>query len=99
MLTWISVVGVLARIQLLRVISCWYVSCDDQQRALRDSKATKFCVQEPAVGFVWCKDESVILVCLYSNQWPLTILRRICCFPGFAAGRGYDQAGGAPGGG
>ncbi|KZV43019.1 cyclic nucleotide-gated ion channel 1-like [Dorcoceras hygrometricum] len=52
MLMWISVVGVLARSQLLRVISCWYVSCDDQQRALRDSEATMFCEQEPTVGFV-----------------------------------------------
>ncbi|KZV27161.1 hypothetical protein F511_21668 [Dorcoceras hygrometricum] len=58
MLTWISDVGVLARIQLLRetscckVINCWYVSCDDQQRALRDSEATMFCVHEPAIGFV-----------------------------------------------
>ncbi|KZV28707.1 hypothetical protein F511_12575 [Dorcoceras hygrometricum] len=51
-MTWILVVGVLAHIQLLRVISCWYVSCDDQQRALRDSEATTFCEQEPAVGFV-----------------------------------------------
>ncbi|KZV39525.1 hypothetical protein F511_35742 [Dorcoceras hygrometricum] len=41
-----------ARDQILRVISCWYVSCDDQQRALRDSEATTFCEQEPTVGFV-----------------------------------------------
>ncbi|KZV41879.1 hypothetical protein F511_22795 [Dorcoceras hygrometricum] len=52
MLTWIPDVGVLARIQLLRVISCWYVSCDDQQRALRDFEAMTFCEQEPVVGFV-----------------------------------------------
>ncbi|KZV39131.1 hypothetical protein F511_28942 [Dorcoceras hygrometricum] len=52
MQTWIPDVGVLARIQLLRVISCWYVSCDDHQIALRDFEATMFCVQEPAVGFV-----------------------------------------------
>ncbi|KZV52533.1 cytidine deaminase 1-like [Dorcoceras hygrometricum] len=51
MLTWIPDVGVLALIQLLRVISCWYVSCVDQQRELRNFEATKFCVQEPAVGF------------------------------------------------
>ncbi|KZV18396.1 hypothetical protein F511_28403 [Dorcoceras hygrometricum] len=51
MLTWISVVGVLARNQLLRVIRSWYFSCDDQQRALRDSEETMFCEQEPAVGF------------------------------------------------
>ncbi|KZV53973.1 hypothetical protein F511_42238 [Dorcoceras hygrometricum] len=49
MLMWISVVGVLARIQLLRVISCWYVSWDDQQRALRDFEETMFCEQEPVV--------------------------------------------------
>ncbi|KZV52870.1 cyclic nucleotide-gated ion channel 1-like [Dorcoceras hygrometricum] len=49
MLTWISVVGVLAREQLLREISCWHFSCDDQQRALRDSEAATFCEQEPAV--------------------------------------------------
>ncbi|KZV29680.1 hypothetical protein F511_08391 [Dorcoceras hygrometricum] len=60
---------------------------------------------------VWCKDERVIPVCLYTHQWPLTILHRTCCqllnslppflggFPGFAAGRGYDPAGGASGGG
>ncbi|KZV19143.1 cyclic nucleotide-gated ion channel 1-like [Dorcoceras hygrometricum] len=42
----------IVRDQLLRVISCWYFSCDDQQRALRDSEATMFCEQEPAVGFV-----------------------------------------------
>ncbi|KZV58019.1 hypothetical protein F511_39287 [Dorcoceras hygrometricum] len=41
-----------ARDRLLRVISCWYFSCDDQQRALRDSEVTTFCEQEPAVGFV-----------------------------------------------
>ncbi|KZV20580.1 Serine/threonine protein kinase [Dorcoceras hygrometricum] len=35
---------------LLRVISCWYVGCDDQQRALIDSEATTFCEQEPAVA-------------------------------------------------
>ncbi|KZV30380.1 F-box/FBD/LRR-repeat protein-like [Dorcoceras hygrometricum] len=29
----------------------WYFSCDGQQRALRDSEATTFCEQEPAVGF------------------------------------------------
>ncbi|KZV17137.1 hypothetical protein F511_25740 [Dorcoceras hygrometricum] len=52
MLTWILVVGVLACIQLLRVISCWYFSCDDQQRDLRNSEATTFCEQEPVVGFV-----------------------------------------------
>ncbi|KZV38432.1 putative (S)-N-methylcoclaurine 3'-hydroxylase isozyme 2-like [Dorcoceras hygrometricum] len=40
-----------ARDQLLRVISCWYASCDDQQRALRASEATTFCEQESAVGF------------------------------------------------
>ncbi|KZV52530.1 hypothetical protein F511_31596 [Dorcoceras hygrometricum] len=42
MLTWIPDVGVLARIQLLRVISCWYLSCGDQQRALRNFEATTF---------------------------------------------------------
>ncbi|KZV56642.1 leucine-rich repeat protein soc-2 [Dorcoceras hygrometricum] len=26
---------------------------------------------------VWCKDERVIPVCLYTHQWTLTILRRI----------------------
>ncbi|KZV31196.1 cyclic nucleotide-gated ion channel 1-like [Dorcoceras hygrometricum] len=41
-----------ARDQLLREISCWNFSCDDQQRALRDSEATTFCEQEPTVGFV-----------------------------------------------
>ncbi|KZV31160.1 hypothetical protein F511_20958 [Dorcoceras hygrometricum] len=69
MLTWISDVGVLARIQLLRVISCWHVSCGDQQRALRNFEATAFCVQEPAVGF-----------------------------PGYSTVRGFDPAGGTPGG-
>ncbi|KZV16688.1 hypothetical protein F511_20609 [Dorcoceras hygrometricum] len=34
MLTWTSDVGVLARIQLFRVISCWYVSCDDHGVAI-----------------------------------------------------------------
>ncbi|KZV18658.1 hypothetical protein F511_41189 [Dorcoceras hygrometricum] len=29
----------------------WCFSCDGQQRALRDSEATMFCEQEPAVGF------------------------------------------------
>ncbi|KZV31466.1 hypothetical protein F511_25285 [Dorcoceras hygrometricum] len=29
----------------------WYFSCDGKQRALRDSEATTFCEQEPAVGF------------------------------------------------
>ncbi|KZV36965.1 hypothetical protein F511_20265 [Dorcoceras hygrometricum] len=29
----------------------WSFSCDGQQRALRDSEATTFCEQEPAVGF------------------------------------------------
>ncbi|KZV22385.1 hypothetical protein F511_18532 [Dorcoceras hygrometricum] len=29
----------------------WYFGCDGQQRALRDSEATTFCEQEPAVGF------------------------------------------------
>ncbi|KZV54108.1 hypothetical protein F511_28867 [Dorcoceras hygrometricum] len=57
MLTWISIVGVLARIQLLRVISCCYVSCGDQERALRDLEATTFCVQEPAVGFAPGSDQ------------------------------------------
>ncbi|KZV37013.1 histone-lysine N-methyltransferase ASHH1-like [Dorcoceras hygrometricum] len=47
----ISAYLAVARDQLLRVISCFYFSCDDQQRALRDSEATTFCVQEPAVGF------------------------------------------------
>ncbi|KZV47995.1 hypothetical protein F511_22228 [Dorcoceras hygrometricum] len=32
----ISAYPAVARDQLLRVSSCWYVSCDDQQRALRD---------------------------------------------------------------
>ncbi|KZV19722.1 proline-rich family protein [Dorcoceras hygrometricum] len=31
--------------------SRWCFSCDGQQRALRDSEATTFCEQEPAVGF------------------------------------------------
>ncbi|KZV45063.1 hypothetical protein F511_12661 [Dorcoceras hygrometricum] len=48
----ISSYPAVARDQLLRVISCWYFSCEDQQRALRDSEATTFCEQEPAVGFV-----------------------------------------------
>ncbi|KZV17140.1 TMV resistance protein N-like [Dorcoceras hygrometricum] len=48
----ISAYLAVARDQLLRVISCWYFSCDDQQRALRDSEATAFCDQEPAVSFV-----------------------------------------------
>ncbi|KZV35599.1 cyclic nucleotide-gated ion channel 1-like [Dorcoceras hygrometricum] len=42
----------IARDQQLPEISCWHFSCDDQQRALRDSEATKFCEQEPDVGFV-----------------------------------------------
>ncbi|KZV52376.1 hypothetical protein F511_32599 [Dorcoceras hygrometricum] len=29
----------------------WCFSCDGQQRALRDSEATTFCEQEPAIGF------------------------------------------------
>ncbi|KZV23046.1 hypothetical protein F511_25060 [Dorcoceras hygrometricum] len=96
MLTWISVVGVLARIQLLRVISCWYVSCDDQQRALRDFEAMTFCEQEPAVGFL-------LSVLGFNPEVPLgcCFCLPVCCsgFPGFAAGRGYNPAGGAPGGG
>ncbi|KZV54116.1 flotillin-like protein 1 [Dorcoceras hygrometricum] len=47
---------------------------------------------------VWCKDERVIPVCLCTPQWPLTILRSICCFPGYSVGHGFDPAGGAPGG-
>ncbi|KZV17659.1 hypothetical protein F511_25394 [Dorcoceras hygrometricum] len=160
MLTWISVVGVLARIQLLRVISCWYVSYDDQQRALRDSEATTFCEHDPAVGFVsvfcsgcWFVDQLLVrsavamatvlsvksvlasvsqviplAVALTQMEVPKECLRRcrldvgvellsvlgfdpevplglLCClpicgsgFPGYSAGRGFDPAGGAPGG-
>ncbi|KZV38808.1 hypothetical protein F511_26772 [Dorcoceras hygrometricum] len=39
----ISAYPAVSRDQLLRVISCWYFSCDDQQRALRDFEATTFC--------------------------------------------------------
>ncbi|KZV24743.1 hypothetical protein F511_34189 [Dorcoceras hygrometricum] len=48
----ISTYPAVARVQLLRVISCWYFSGDDQQRELRDSETMTFCEQEPAVGFV-----------------------------------------------
>ncbi|KZV36691.1 hypothetical protein F511_14794 [Dorcoceras hygrometricum] len=119
MLMWISVVGVLARIQLLRVISCWYVSCGDQQRALRNFEVTMFCVQEPAVGSSSNADVDFSRWCI--SVYPAVasdplLVTDLCCsdlivaamcgnysseagFPGFAAGRGYDPAGGALGGG
>ncbi|KZV39509.1 hypothetical protein F511_37218 [Dorcoceras hygrometricum] len=143
MLMWISVVGVLARIQLLRVISRWYVSCDDQQRALWDLEATTFCEQEPAgawhrhrfwlsVGISssssgisrsssnadvdfsrWCirayptvaSDQLLRvaklrrLVKLERQRFEWSALYQLLGFPGFATSRGYDPAGGAPGGG
>ncbi|KZV42826.1 diacylglycerol kinase 1 [Dorcoceras hygrometricum] len=77
MLMWISVVEVLAHIQLLRVISCWYVSCDDQQRALRDFEATTFCEQEPAVAVALhthdhfhfsCCSRGLLLLCFLTRM-------------------------------
>ncbi|KZV16939.1 hypothetical protein F511_18860 [Dorcoceras hygrometricum] len=209
--------------QCRRGFQSWCISeypavASDQQRALRDSEATTFCEQEPAVGFVsvflsgasgntalssprwylsttmrrvvnyhsswfgqqhvellmhmvfrvWCKDERVIPVCLYTPvatnlssqnllsavvlclnslapcsvvafnsctilhvsrlfRWPwldlaggaqerwakadarFQLLVEIIamttdffggiCIPGFTAGRGFNPAGGAPGGG
>ncbi|KZV41493.1 hypothetical protein F511_35714 [Dorcoceras hygrometricum] len=37
----------------------WYFSCDDRQRALRDSEATTFCEQEPAVDLLEVRVEAL----------------------------------------
>ncbi|KZV30256.1 DEAD-box ATP-dependent RNA helicase 16 [Dorcoceras hygrometricum] len=98
---YISAYPAVARDQVLRVISCWYVSCDDQQRALRDFEATTFCVQEPAVGFTSDVERSHalrLLVCESAVGSEVTCSSAMSFgFLGFAAGRGYDQAGGASG--
>ncbi|KZV51432.1 hypothetical protein F511_37666 [Dorcoceras hygrometricum] len=38
----------------------WYFSCDGQQRALRDSEATKFCEQELATAFCLALGDSAV---------------------------------------
>ncbi|KZV37702.1 hypothetical protein F511_28624 [Dorcoceras hygrometricum] len=135
----------------------WYFSCEGQQRALRNSEATTFCEQEPAVGF------AIVFLCGYRNyvvqlSWKDSVLSgALCtscfvpdfsgprcgernrisrlyaccladfihalayhflqllqplfrcfvvvavlflpgCIPGFTAGRGFNPAGGSPGG-
>ncbi|KZV41005.1 hypothetical protein F511_18368 [Dorcoceras hygrometricum] len=37
------------------------------------------CLKRRGTTMVWCRDERVIPVFLYTHQWPLIILRRICC--------------------
>ncbi|KZV16900.1 hypothetical protein F511_35310 [Dorcoceras hygrometricum] len=117
--------------------SRWCFSCDGQQRALRDSEATTFCEQEPAVGCVsvfrsglcirFVGTPFVVIVAqniedtrasgntaLSSPCWDLlATMRRVVNYhsswvgshhapsgnPGFTAGRGFNPAGGASGGG
>ncbi|KZV36907.1 hypothetical protein F511_08719 [Dorcoceras hygrometricum] len=43
MLTWIPDVGVLARIQLLRVISCWYKALEELEKDHRIAKTSPLC--------------------------------------------------------
>ncbi|KZV18220.1 WAS/WASL-interacting protein family member 1-like [Dorcoceras hygrometricum] len=113
----ISAYPAVARDQLLRVISCWYVSCDDLQRALRDWSDDVLMRGRAAIQS-HLPDGLVALmrrVVNYHSSWVgqqqvellmhLVPLGLLCClpvcgsgFPGYSAGRGFDQAGGAPGG-
>ncbi|KZV26414.1 hypothetical protein F511_29212 [Dorcoceras hygrometricum] len=171
MLMWISVVGVLARIQLLRVIYCWMFVGSSSNA---DVDFSRWCTSTyPAIAsdlllvsvalhthdhfHFSCCSRALLLLCFLTRMrgraaiphshlpagllalirrvvnyhsswvgqqqvellihlvlscspyWGLTlrslwgccICLPVCCsgFPGFAAGRGYDPADGAPGGG
>ncbi|KZV14449.1 scarecrow-like protein 3 [Dorcoceras hygrometricum] len=59
-----------------------YFSCDGQQRELRNSEATKFCEQEPAVGFasVFLSGYRNYVVLISWNDNVLVVTFSVCCW-------------------